>query len=184
MRTPKEILTAIKAIFAELPPVAPVEPAPAPAPVEPAPLEFKEYDLADGTKVKIDKLEIGGLVTINDLPAPAAEYTLADGSSVSVDESGSITEVSAPEPAIEPAVPVAPIAAPVAMRDERVDALQAELKSVKAGFAQLVELVEALAGEPAAEPIEIQKSQFGEIKVGKAERLAAFQNVLTQIKNK
>ena len=187
MRTPKEILTAIKAIFTEMPPVTTVEPAP--APVEPVALESKEYSLADGTKVMIDKLEVGGIVTINDLPAPEGYHILADGSKIKVDAAGVIIELEAAEPAIAPVAPVAPVEpalplAPVAMRDERVDALQAELKSIKVGFLQLVELVESLTNEPAVNSIEPQKGQFGEAKASRNERLAKFQNVLTQIKNK
>lgn len=184
MRTPKEILTAIKAIFTEMPPVATVEPAP--APVEPVALESKEYSLADGTKVMIDKLEVGGIVTINDLPAPEGYHILADGSKIKVDAAGVIIELEAAEPAIAPVAPVeaALPLAPIAMRDERVDALQVELKSVKVGFLQLVELVESLTNEPAVNSIEPQKGQFGEAKASRNERLAKFQNVLTQIKNK
>ena len=50
----KEVLKSIKALFSEMPP----EPTPAPAPVV---VEMKEYSLADGTKVMLDKLEIGGI---------------------------------------------------------------------------------------------------------------------------
>ena len=76
----------------------------------------------------------------------------------------------------------APVA-PVQMRDERVDALQAELTKVKQGFAQLVSLVEALSETPAAEPLEPQKTKFNAIAETRKERLAAMKNKLTQIKN-
>lgn len=183
MKTPKEILTAIKAIFSDQPLPEPVAPV---SPVEPVQLEAKEYSLADGTKVMIDKLEVGGMVTLNDAPAPAAEYTLADGSSVTTDVSGIITEVSAAEPAIEPEVPeAAPApAAPTMMRDDRVDALQAELSNVKQGFAQLVALVEQLAETPSAEPIEPQKTKFGMVQEDRHERISRITKALTQIKNK
>ena len=175
----KTILKNIKALFSELP----AEPAPAPTPApEPVQVEMKEYALADGTIVKLDKLEIGGMVTINDLPAPVGEHLLADGTKIKLDEAGVIVEVEAAEPA-EPVLPVE-AAAPVQMRDERVDALQTELKQVKQGFSQLVALVESLTETPAAEPIEPQKTQFGEIAQTKKERLSKITQVLTQIKNK
>lgn len=182
MKTPKEILTAIKAIFADQPLPEPVEPV---APVEPVQLEAKEYSLADGTKVMIDKLEIGGMVTLNDAPAPMGEHYLADGSKIELDANGAIVSIEAAEPAepvVEPEVMVEP-AAPVQMRDERVDALQAELTKVKQGFAQLVSLVEQLTETPAVEPTEPQKTQFNAIAETKKERLAAMKNKLTQIKN-
>lgn len=182
MKTPKEILTAIKAIFADQPLPEPVAPV---APVEPVQLEAKEYSLADGTKVMIDKLEIGGLVTLNDAPAPMGEHILADGSKIKLDQAGAIIEIEAAEPAapaVEPEVMAAP-SAPVLMRDERVDALQAELTKVKQGFAQLVSLVESLTETPAAEPLEPQKTKFNAIAETRKERLSAMKNKLTQIKN-
>lgn len=183
MKTPKEILTAIKAIFADQPLPEPVAPV---APVEPVQLEAKEYSLADGTKVMIDKLEVGGMVTLNDAPAPMGEHILADGSKIKLDEAGSIIEIEAAEPAepaVEPEVMAAPTA-PVLMRDERVDALQAELTKVKQGFAQLVSLVEALTETPAAEPLEPQKTKFGAVQENRQERLSKITSVLNQIKNK
>lgn len=91
-----ETLKKIKAFFSDQPLPEPVAPV---APVEPVQLEAKEYSLADGTKVMIDKLEIGGMVTINDAPAPMGEHILADGSKVKLDESGTIVEIEAAEPA-------------------------------------------------------------------------------------
>jgi hypothetical protein len=178
----KTILKNIKALFSELP----AEPAPAPAPfAEPIQVEMKEYSLADGTKVMLDKLEIGGMVTINDLPAPMGEHMLADGTKIQLDEAGVITEIEAAEPA-EPVAPVeaaAPVA-PVQMRDERVDALKAEVKQLRDGFAQMVALVESLTETPAAEPIEPQKTQFGEVIEAKKSRYKEIQAVLAKHKNK
>ena len=177
----KTILKNIKALFSELP-AEPVAPAPVAEPIQ---VEMKEYALADGTKVMLDKLEIGGMVTINDLPAPVGEHLLADGTKIKLDEAGVIVEIEAAEPA-EPVLPVeaaAPVA-PVQMRDERVDALKAEVKQLRQGFAQMVALVESLTETPAAEPIEPQKTQFGEISQTKKERLSKITQVLTQIKNK
>lgn len=52
------------------------------------------YALADGTEVMITKLEVGGIVTIGDAPAPAGEHTLQDKSKVTVDENGVITLIT------------------------------------------------------------------------------------------
>jgi hypothetical protein len=177
----KTILKNIKALFSELP-AEPVAPAPVAEPIQ---VEMKEYSLADGTKVMLDKLEVGGMVTINDLPAPVGEHLLADGTKIKLDEAGVIVEIEAAEPA-EPIAPVeaaAPVA-PVQMKDARVDALQAEVKKLRQGFAQMVALVESLTETPAAEPIEPQKTQFGAMAESKKDRLSKITQVLTQIKNK
>lgn len=85
---PLEQLKKIKAlVFNEMPPAAPVV----------APVQLMEYTLEDGTVVKIDKMEAGGVVTIADAPAPAGEYKLADGMLITVGEGGVISAVSAPE---------------------------------------------------------------------------------------
>lgn len=175
----KDTLQAIKALFQDEP-MPPANPAPAPAPAEP--VEMKEYTLADGTAVMIDKLEIGGVVKVGELPAPEGEHKLADGSSVTVDAAGVITEIEAAEPAAEPAPVEATNAEPVAMRDERVDVLIAENKKIKEGFAQLVALVEALAAEPAAEPLEPAKNQFSQAKEEKAAKFKQIQEVLSKYK--
>lgn len=176
----KEILKNIKALFSELP-SEPVTPAPVQEPVQ---VEMKEYALADGTIVKLDKLEIGGMVTVNDLPAPMGEHMLADGTKIQLDEAGKIVEIEAAEPvAVEASAPPAPVA-PVQMRDERVDALKAEVKQLKDGFAQMVALVEALTETPADEPIEPQKNQFGEVIEAKKARYKEIQAVLAKHKNK
>jgi hypothetical protein len=58
------------------------------------------YTLIDGTEVQITKLEVGGILTIADAPAPAGEHILQDNSKVTVDESGVITMIT-PAPAVE-----------------------------------------------------------------------------------
>ncbi|MBM3417472.1 MAG: hypothetical protein FJY17_00950 [Bacteroidetes bacterium] len=89
--TPQEALQKIKAMFAE-PVVVP----------EVAVSQFAEYVLASGSKVRIDKLEVGGKVSLVDengqeAPAPAGEHILADGSVIVLDEMGIILEIKTPE---------------------------------------------------------------------------------------
>lgn len=96
--TAQEALLKIKAMFAEAQPA--VE-----AP-EVAVSNFAEYVLASGVKVMVDKLEIGGKVTIvdeqgNEAPAPVGEHTLADGTVIVLDETGTILEIKTPEVEIE-----------------------------------------------------------------------------------
>jgi hypothetical protein len=66
-------------------------------------LDFKEYSLSNGTKVKIDKLEVGGKVNISQpdgtmMAAAAGIHELADGMKLTVDENGVITGVAPKEP--------------------------------------------------------------------------------------
>jgi hypothetical protein len=77
MKNPIELLQEVKKlVFQE-------ETMPAPS-----------YSLEDGTKVLIDKLEVGGVVTLEDgSPAPVGEHTLADGSKVILAEGGVIAEI-------------------------------------------------------------------------------------------
>jgi FtsZ-binding cell division protein ZapB len=81
MKSPIELLQEVKKlVFQE-------ETIPAPA-----------YSLEDGTKILIDKLEVGGVVTLeNGTPAPAGEHTLADGTMVVLGEGGVIAEIKPKE---------------------------------------------------------------------------------------
>jgi len=72
---------------------------------QPTPVALMDATLADGTPVKITELAVGGIVTINDQPAPAGEHLLSDGTKIYVGENGAITEIEAPEE-----VPAAPAA--------------------------------------------------------------------------
>jgi hypothetical protein len=60
------------------------------------------YKLTDGTEVGISALEVGGIVTVGDAPAPAGEHTLEDGTAIVVDAAGVITEIVAATPAAPP----------------------------------------------------------------------------------
>ena len=98
----KELLTKIKAAFAEFT---------APAPVTaPAPTAMSDYELKIGGMVSIDKLEPGGIVMIDGNPAIPGELELADGTIVVIGDNGVITEVKPPvtAPAEAPAAPAAP----------------------------------------------------------------------------
>lgn len=59
--------------------------------------EFAEGVLADGTIVKFDKLEVGGMISVvteeGEIPAPVGEHELEDGTIIVVAEPGVIAEV-------------------------------------------------------------------------------------------
>jgi hypothetical protein len=114
----------------------------APAPLATTPTE---YDLADGTKVMIDKLEVGGSVTMADGSAVAdGDIALADGTLVSV-VGGLITVVT-------------PVAAPPAMTEDMTAKFAAIEKLVTEGFAAQEQKFAA----------QEQKISEQEIKLGKA----------------
>ena len=176
--TTKEAIQQIRALFEDVPQVAPQE-APVAPMVEPiAPevtkVEMAEYSLADGTKVMISALEVGGKVELADgTPAPQGEHQLMDGTSIQVDELGIIIEISSPkedvieEEPVAPAAPVAPAQDTTAMAEmfaaqkEELEKKIAELENkVKQGFAQVAELVEALSNTPMSEPTQKSANAF------------------------
>jgi hypothetical protein len=193
---PKEALKQIRAIFEDMPqvvePVAPVTP-------EVTKVQMAEYSLADGTKVQISELKIGGMVQMADgTPAPMGEYQLMDGTSIQVDEMGAIIEIASPkEDAVveEPVVPAAPVA-PAQDTQAMAEALKAEFaeqksqletkiteleSKVKQGFAQVAELVEALSNTPTAEPTQKSANAFQSYVSSndtKYERLQKYRNAI------
>ena len=201
--TTKEAIQQIRALFEDAPQVAPQE-APVAPMVEPiAPevtkVEMAEYSLADGTKVMISALEIGGKVEMADgTPAPQGEHQLMDGTSIQVDETGTIIEISSPkediveEEPVAPAAPVAPAQDTTAMAEElkaefaeqksQLESKIAELESkVKQGFAQVAELVEALSNTPTAEPTQKAANAFQSYVSSndtKYERLEKYRNAI------
>jgi predicted DNA-binding antitoxin AbrB/MazE fold protein len=63
--------------------------------------EFAEGVLTDGTIVKFDKLEVGGIISVvteeGEVPAPVGEHELEDGTVVIVTEPGVIAEIKMAE---------------------------------------------------------------------------------------
>jgi hypothetical protein len=197
--TTKEAIQQIRALFEDVPQVAPQE-APVAPMVEPiAPevtkVEMAEYSLADGTKVMISALEVGGKVELADgTPAPQGEYQLMDGTSIQVDELGIIIEIASPkedvivEEPIAPAAPVAPAQDTTAMAEmfaaqkEELEKKIVELENkVKQGFAQVAELVEALSNTPMSEPTQKSANAFQSYVSNndtKYERLEKYRNAI------
>ena len=176
--TTKEAIQQIRALFEDVPQVepqeAPVAPMVEPIAPEVTKVEMAEYSLADGTKVMISALEIGGKVELADgTPAPQGEHQLMDGTSIQVDELGIIIEISSPkedvieEEPVAPAAPVAPAQDTTAMAEmfaaqkEELEKKIVELENkVKQGFAQVAELVEALSNTPMSEPTQKSANAF------------------------
>lgn len=200
--TPIEALLKIKAMFQEAGELAPV---PSEAPIEAA----KEYVLKSGAKVKIDKLEIGGKVSIideggNESPAPAGEHELADGSKIVLDESSTITEIITPEaktPEVEVVVEQAeeekkeedPMAKKIAEMQKALDdmkdeygkkykkLMESELKFSEA-ITKLTDVVVGLCNTPSVEATETPKDKFNVHIESKQDKLARFLEFTKSIK--
>jgi len=85
----QETINKIKQLFEAAAPEVGV------APVSPDASILTDYILQDGTKISVDKLEVGGVVTINGTPAPDGEHHLQDGTMIQT-QSGAIVEISTP----------------------------------------------------------------------------------------
>lgn len=57
------------------------------------PVALVSATLKDGTAVEVTEMAVGGIVTINGVPAPVGEHELSDGSVLVVGENGAITEI-------------------------------------------------------------------------------------------
>ena len=192
---PKEALKQIRAIFEDMPPVVGPQ---IPVAEKVTKVQMAEYSLADGTKVQISELKIGGMVQMADgTPAPMGEYQLMDGTSMQVDETGAIIQIASPkeDAVVEPVAPAAPVA-PAQDTQAMAEALKAEFaeqksqlekkisdleSKVKQGFAQVAELVEALSNTPTAEPTQKSANAFQSYVSSndtKYERLEKYRNAI------
>lgn len=194
---PKEAILKIKALFEDMPKQeeAPVE--------EVKTAEFAEYSLADGTKVMISSLEVGGEVKLEDgSNAPDGEHQLADGTQISTLE-GKIVEI---EKAEEPAQENVDVEVESKKMEKKMEEMAAEFQSKisdmeimnaalmaklealenksKTGFSQVVELIEEMSKVPQADPIEMPQSfKFEATKDIKFERLNKYRNAILNNKN-
>ena len=156
-----EALNKIKQMFAEAGQI----PAEGEQPV--SPLQMAEYVLMGGTKVNIDKLEVGGKVEVlaedgSLTPAPVGEHELVDGTKIVVDEAGIITSVEVPEqgPAVEVEVE-AKKDEDKEMMKKKIEEMEAELAAMKNKFAE----VEQVAGKQ-AEKFAAAITQLTDVVVG------------------
>jgi hypothetical protein len=79
--TPKEIVEKLRLTFNEL------------VNNEAAPIQLMKGKLADGTEIEVTELAVGGIVTIQGIPAPVGEHQLEDGTTIVVGDNGAITEI-------------------------------------------------------------------------------------------
>lgn len=142
----------------------------------PAVVELAEATLTDGTIVKYDVLEVGGVVSViteeGEIPAPDASHQFEDGTIITTVE-GVITEVVAAEVAPEVSEEDEPFEQEFKKLVEKYAALSTELNAVKTEFALAVKtvkemtsilsevkkVVELAAQEPAAAAAEKPKQR-------------------------
>lgn len=104
----KEIIEKLKITFNELVknaevPQAPTTPSAIPpvAPEMTMPIKGK---LKDGTEVEITELQVGGIVTIQGIPAPIGEHEMEDGTILVVGDNGAIMEIKMADGSMPPMV--------------------------------------------------------------------------------
>jgi DNA-directed RNA polymerase subunit F len=73
--------------FAVAPEMAPVSGTPEMA------VKMMDAKLADGTMVQVTELAVGGVVTIEGMPAPVGEHKLEDGTIIVLGDNGAIMEI-------------------------------------------------------------------------------------------
>lgn len=201
--TPLEAIQKIKQMFAEAGEI-PVAEAPAAKMAEESaqPIEAaKEYVLESGVKVMIDKLEIGGQVSVVDeagqlSPAPVGEHKLADGTKVTVDEAGVILAIELPaadvveEQMPEEVMPKAPVQED--MMKKKIEEMQKQLDEIKMAYdakmaqqearfskaiSDVSDILIQLINTPSANATEQPKNKFNvhvESKDAKLERFLQF----------
>jgi FtsZ-binding cell division protein ZapB len=192
MKSPIELLQEVKKlVFQE-------ETMPAPS-----------YSLEDGTKIMIDKLEVGGIVTLEDgTPAPAGEHTLADGSKVVLSEGGVIAEIM-PKQVEEDKVEIEIESAEqdkksdIEEMKEKIKKMEDELNagkdkmsafevdysalkeaSAKAqeGLQALIALVETLVNVPSQEPAEVPNGFKKHSASTKEDKIRSYSQFVSQFK--
>jgi len=141
----KTLLQKIKLLFEQ-------EPTP-PTPAEPVKM-MVDVPLEDGTTIlKVDKLEVGGVVTLNDMPAPDGEHKLADGKVIKT-SGGVIVEIVPSEPVVvEDEMKKLPVqmashklefAAKTKTQDAKIEALEKQNANQKEAITKLLEFCENL----------------------------------------
>jgi len=203
--TPLEAILKIKAMFAEAGLEVAV-PLAEPEAVQPSAESIeasKEYKLKSGVTVVIDKLEVGGKVSIKGedgklSPAPAGEHELADGNIIVLDDSSAISEIKAPaaEPADEIKSEKEEDPSEKEEMKKKIEDMQKEIDYMKkkqsmseASYAkygkaveELTDIVIKLMQTPSAEPTEAPKEKFNKYTETYSEKVNKFLDLAKSIK--
>jgi uncharacterized short protein YbdD (DUF466 family) len=90
MKDAQNILEKVSMFFAEL---VGNEEMPMPSGETAAPVKMMEAKLKDGTIVEVTELAVGGIVTIEGVPAPVGEHMLETGETIVLGDNGAIMEI-------------------------------------------------------------------------------------------
>lgn len=164
-----EVLERIREVFNEI--NKPVQP-----------VEMLDAKLQDGTMVQVTELAVGGIVTIEGVPAPAGEHTLEDGTVIVVGDNGAITEIK-PKAEIEVEAPEMDMSSKFAafenMTSQKFSSYEAKFSAYEQRFAEyetklskymqametLMNLTQTLASAPTGQPdAAVKPQQFSEVK--------------------
>ena len=164
--------------------------------------EFAEGVLADGTIVKFDKLEVGGVISIvtdeGEVPAPVGEHELEDGTMIVIVEAGIIAEVKAMEEEEVAEVEVEVVeemSADVVNYDakfqeiseafnSKMSEIETKVTSLNEVTKKLIEFMEAFATIESAPESQAPKNTFlAQSKNVKADSFKKLQNIFQTIKN-
>lgn len=195
--TTLEAINKIKQMFAEAGelPVASVEPT----------QSFAEYSLKSGAKVMIDKLEVGGKVSLvdeggNESPAPAGEHELIDGSVIVLDEAATILEVKVPEvevPEVEVEAKDYEKKGEEDMMKKKIDEMQRQLDEIKMaydaklasqelkfskGISDISDVLVQILSTPSANATEQPKDKFNQHVESKDDKINRFLGFARSIK--
>lgn len=180
----QETINKIKQLFEAAAPEVGV------APVSPDVTALTDYILQDGTKISVDKLEVGGMVTINGTPAPDGEHQLQDGTVIQTKD-GAIVEISTPaEEVVDESVTTDMAAEKMAAIDKTVAENCAKIKMIEETMAKqseaiksMMALVEKMAQAPISEPAATVKNQYtSQTPMTKDEKFEGIVNAIAQLK--
>jgi hypothetical protein len=196
----QETINKIKALFEIGMPVAPD------ATANPDVSGLTDYILQDGTKISCDKLEVGGVVTINGTPAPDGEHKVQDGTIIKTKE-GIIQEITSPaEEATdssvtedlskdtvstemgkkmeEMAVQMAEVKTKCASYESKMAETEAEMKKQKEAITMLTQMIEKMATMPVEKPAAMATNQFTAQKSeDKEERFQSMVEAMKKLKS-
>lgn len=200
--TTLEAIQKIKQMFVEVGelPSAVVEEVPMPSdePIESA----KEYSLKSGIKVLIDKLALGGKVSVideggNTAPAPAGEHELIDGTKIVLDELSTIIELELPEADVVEEVVEAPAPIEEDLMKKKIEEMQKQLDDLKMSYdekmakqeskfskaiSDISDIMVQLINTPSADATEAPKDKFNQHIEKKDDKMKRFLDFAKSIK--
>jgi uncharacterized short protein YbdD (DUF466 family) len=148
MKDAQNILDKVSMFFAEL---VGNEDMPMPSGEVAAPVQMMEAKLKDGTIVEVTELAVGGIVTIQGVPAPVGEHELETGEVIVLGDNGAIMEIKpkAAEVEVEVEVPVvedmsAKFAAFESATNEKFTAYESKFAQYEAKLGQANKVIEGL----------------------------------------